>query len=512
MGLAVSASQLDEVRRAILSRGARVAAPVAVFISAYFAIWQPVFGNYPWIVQLLVNVVESLGYLALILVIGNLILRSWLRPHAAWINGAEEISEAMKEDLVSFPSRAATWIFASEVLIVVIGTVANAVSGAATRQVVAYLIGFLLVGFTFATVVYLQTERSLRPLYQLAFATSLPRRSTVGVLPRLVISWAVGSAVPLLFVALIPLRPEHRQELPIVAPMLYMAIGGILVGGVTAVLSARSVTEPIEAVRGGLELVRDGKLDAAVAVTAPGALGALQAGFNDMVEAMRSRQQLEDLFGRHVGQEVARRALQSGVELGGELREASVLFVDLIGSSALAEQEEPRRVLAVLNTLFDAVVEEVGAEGGWVNKFEGDGCLCVFGVPARTADHPARVLRAARRLSARLTSAGIEVGIGVSSGEVVAGNVGSSRRFEYTVIGRPVNEAARLTDAAKTEASRLLASARTVEVAGSEAAHWEVHGSRVLRGLRDPVAVAVPRPDDTVTESPTAETVSSAEA
>jgi adenylate cyclase len=511
MGVSAPRTELDEVRRAILSRGAWVAAPVAVFISAYFAVWQPVFGNYPWISQLLVNVAQSVGYLVLILVIGNLILRNWLRPHAGWVTGAEEISEAMKEDLVSLPSRAATWIFVSEVLIVVVGTIINVISGAATRQVVAYLIGFILVGFTFATIVYLQTERSLRPLYGLAFATSLPRRSTVGVLPRLVIAWAVGSAVPLLFIALIPLRPEHRQELPIVAPMLYMAIGGILVGGITAVLSARSVTEPIEAVRSGLERVRDGNLDAAVSVTSPGSLGSLQAGFNDMVEAMRSRQELEDLFGRHVGEEVARRALDAGVELGGELREASVLFVDLIGSSALAEREEPRKVLAVLNTLFDAVVAEVAAEGGWVNKFEGDGCLCVFGVPARVEDHPARALRAGRRLSERLCAAGIEVGIGISSGEVVAGNVGTSRRFEYTVIGRPVNEAARLTDAAKAEVPRILASARTFEAAGEEATHWETRGSLVLRGLSVPVPVAVPVRSDTVRETPSAGAYSGSE-
>jgi adenylate cyclase len=233
----------------------------------------------------------------------------------------------------------------------------------------------------------------------------------------------------------------------------------------------------------------------AVEVTMPGALGSLQVGFNEMVDAVRSRRQTEDLFGRHVGEEVARHALESGVELGGELREASVVFVDLIGSTALAEKVRPQEVVGFLNSFFDAVVNEVAAEGGWVNKFEGDGCVCVFGAPTSYTDHPVRALRAARQLSSRLDHAGIGAGIGVSSGEVVAGNVGTSRRLEYTVIGRPVNEAARLSDAAKSTPTRLLATARMITSAGEEATNWCSRGAITLRGIETPVEVVAPKPD-----------------
>jgi adenylate cyclase len=480
------------VRRAILFRGAAVAAPVAVFISGYFAVWQPAFGNYPWIEQFLTNIAESLGYLAVILVVGNRLLRRWLAPHRAWAVRGEAISETEKDDLVVLPARAATWVFVSNLSITGVGAIINVASGTPGRQDLAYLIGFGLTGFTFAAIVYLQTEHALRSLYSQAFATALPQRRTVGVLPRLVISWAVGSAVPLLFVAVIPLRPARRRDLPITAPMLYMAIGGLVVGGLTTVLAARSVAQPIDAVRRGLGRMRDGDLNTEVEVTRPGALGALQAGFNDMVDAVRSRRHVEDLLGRQVGEEVAHQVLDGPVELGGELSNASVLFVDLIGSSSLAEREAPKAVVAILNTMFDAVVTEVSAHGGWVNKFEGDGCLCVFGPPGSCADHAKRALRAARLLMARLNEAGIDVAIGVSSGEVVAGNVGSARRFEYTVIGRAVNEAARLTDAAKGESGRVLASVKTVDAAGDEASSWSEHGPVALRGLRDPVETAIP--------------------
>jgi adenylate cyclase len=492
VGEALGPSDFARVRKSILARGAAVAAPVALLISGYFAIWQPTFGSYPWLSQLLVNVSESLGYLVLILVVGNVVLRRWLRPHEAWALGREPISDTLKESLVTLPSRAATAIFVANAIIVLLGSAVNLATNVSLRQDLAYLLGFFLTGFTFAAIVYLQTEATLRPLYRLAFATSLPQRATVGVGTRLIISWAVGSGVPLVFLAIIPLRPAHHRELPIQAPLLYMAIGGLVVGALTAVLAARSVTDPIQAVRKGLERVRDGDLETTVEVTMPGALGALEAGFNNMVEAMRSRLQLEDLFGRHVGEDVARHALDQGVELGGEQREVSVMFVDVIGSSGLAEQMEPKQLVAMLNTLFEIVVYEVAVQSGFVNKFEGDGCLCVFGAPTSCHDHAARALRAARRIDERLKQAGIDAGIGVSTGEAVAGNVGSTRRLEYTVIGYPVHEAARLTEAAKSDRTRLLASMRAVTAAGEEATNWLAHGSQTLRGLREPVDIAAP--------------------
>ena len=107
--------------------------------------------------------------------------------------------------------------------------------------------------------------------------------------------------------------------------------------------------------------------------------------------------------------------------------------------------------MALLNAFFGVVVEVVEAHGGWINKFEGDAALCVFGAPARPPTTPAGgALAAARELRRRLrATCPSRVGIGVSAGRAVAGNVGAEQRFEYTVIGDPVNEAARLTEFSK---------------------------------------------------------------
>jgi adenylate cyclase len=279
--------------------------------------------------------------------------------------------------------------------------------------------------------------------------------------------------------------------------MAALALIGILVGLFTMSVAANSIAAPLDELRRGLGRVGLGDLTSDVDVDDGGDVGQVQAGFNRMVTGLRERAELADLFGRHVGQEVAAQALERGAGLGGESRAASMVFVDLIGSTAMAEVLPPGEVVATLNAFFHTVVDTVQVEGGWVNKFEGDGALCIFGVPGIQPDHAARALRAARALHERLLSVasehpGLDAGIGVSSGTVVAGNVGAEERFEYTVIGRPVNEAARLSDLAKRRRCRVLASGAAVRDAGPEAAHWSDRGRVGLRGQQKPTVIYEP--------------------
>jgi adenylate cyclase len=149
-------------------------------------------------------------------------------------------------------------------------------------------------------------------------------------------------------------------------------------------------------------------------------------------------------------------------------------------------------VVALLNRFFAAVVTVAGEHGGWVDKFEGDGALCVFGAPVVHEDHAARALRSARELAVALRQLQIDAGIGVATGTVVAGNVGTEERLEYTVIGAAVNEAARLTELAKQRPGHALADARVVAAGDSERHHWQSAGEVSLRGIGDAVAVCEP--------------------
>jgi adenylate cyclase len=244
-----------------------------------------------------------------------------------------------------------------------------------------------------------------------------------------------------------------------------------------------------------LARVEAGDLDAHVPVDDGSEVGLLQAGFNQMAAGLREREQLRDLFGRHVGEDVARRAVTHGVELGGEVRDVAVLFVDLVGSTTLAATQDPTNVVATLNRFFGRVVETVTVHGGWVNKFEGDAALCIFGAPTEHPDPYTAALAAGRELREELQRAlpDVRAGIGLSAGAVVAGNVGAAARFEYTVIGDAVNEAARLTELAKTEPSGVLASQAILDrTTPDEAARWRLGAGVTLRGRPEPTRIAAP--------------------
>jgi adenylate cyclase len=367
----------------------------------------------------------------------------------------------------------------------------------------------VLGGLTTAAATFLLLERAMRPVYRELYAVAPPDGSeTLGIRARLLVSWALGSAIPLLIIALAFVgRPPNNPQLRIGVWTLVAV--GISTGALVMVTAARSLSEPLGEIRGALAQVQRDELDVDVPVDDGGEIGQLQSGFNEMVAGLRDRRALEDLFGRHVGTEVAHLARAEGVRLGGERREASVVFVDLVGSSRLAQSRPAEEVVTLLNTFFATIVERVEQEGGWVNKFEGDAALCVFGAPAAQPDHATRALRAARTLrrdllALSLTHPELVAGIGVSAGDVAAGNIGAAHRYEYTVIGDPVNEAARLTEAAKTRPGGVLASEEAVARASDqERKRWVVADEIALRGRHEPTLAYEPRVQSTVTTTVT---------
>jgi class 3 adenylate cyclase len=216
---------------------------------------------------------------------------------------------------------------------------------------------------------------------------------------------------------------------------------------------------------------------------------------------MAERERLRDLFSRHVGHDVARAVLDGDLAPEGEDREIAVVFIDLVGSTSLAAERPPRQVVGLLNAFFHVVVDVVETHGGAVDSFQGDAALCVFGAPVPRERPAADALAAGRGLRLRLADEVPEVsyGIGVSAGMAVAGNVGAEHRFEYTVIGDPVNEASRLCELAKLRPERMLASQGAIELAGgSEESRWRLGESVTLRGRQAPTRLA------TVDERPAA--------
>ncbi|WP_019632285.1 adenylate/guanylate cyclase domain-containing protein [Actinomadura atramentaria] len=358
----------------------------------------------------------------------------------------------------------------------------------------------LLGALATCTIVYLLSERLLRPAAALVLATGESRRIRLpGVVTRAMLAWALGTVIPVLGLICVgfgALFVPTISATQLSVTMVGLGATAILVGMGVTYMAIKAVADPIKTVRTGMARVERGDLDARIDVYDASEVGQLQAGFNHMVSGLRQHERLRDLFGRHVGEQVADLALESdGIELGGEVRNVAVLFVDLAGSTRLAETHSPDEVVELLNRFFGVVVGAVGAHGGWINKFEGDAALAVFGAPLDLDDAAGGALGAAREIGRRLRAEvpGVDFGVGVSAGEVVAGYIGAEQRFEYTVIGDPVNEGARLSDLAKTVPGRVLAAGHLLDLAHlAEAGAWEFGKSVTLRGRSRPTRLAMP--------------------
>lgn len=351
------------------------------------------------------------------------------------------------------------WLGAAIIFGVLNQTVANSLRVSA---------GIALAGLITCCLLYLLLERHFRPVFALALADADLPRWRREIQARLMLAWLLGSAVPLIAVGLAPVGVSAAELAQSGTRLTILVITGVVAGGLVMRAASTAVSLPIEEVSDALARVEEGDLDVFVQVTHIGEIGRLQHGFNAMVEGLRERRRLQDLFGRQVGTDVARRAVENDPELGGEAREITALFVDLENFTSYTESHTPEEVVTELNTFFAIVIRVVMDEGGWVNKFEGDAALCIFGAPAHQPDHAARALRAAARLPAEVAKLpdAPGVGIGVATGSVVAGNIGTAERYEYTVIGDAVNVAARLTELAKREHHPVLVSQDTIIAAG----------------------------------------------
>jgi adenylate cyclase len=444
-----------------------------------------------------INLAVAGAYLLVFMPLGTWWGLKRLRQARAWLEEDREPTDEERVVVLRGPRRivgihVVIWAVAA----VVFGAL-NATFSPEAGLRVASLITFA--GVVTCAFVYLIAERQLRPAAARALAAGIgDRRLAPGVTTRTLVAWAIGSAVPVLGLMVTAIstlveRDFTRDDLA----LLVLVVSGVTVvfGAFLVFLAARAIADPVVALRQAVRSVGEGDLEVEVPVYDGSEIGQLQVGFNDMVAGLRERERIRDLFGRQVGEEVAGVALEQEVELGGEVRTVAILFCDVVGSTAIAAERDPHEVVEMLNAFFAIVVEVVREHGGWVNKFEGDAALAVFGAPLEVDDPGGRALAAARELSDRLPSEpiGLEAAIGVSCGEVVAGNVGEERRFEYTVIGDPVNEAARLTELAKSKPGMVLASAAAVEAASEEeASHWQLGESVELRGRSGPTRLASP--------------------
>ena len=352
---------------------------------------------------------------------------------------------------------------------------------------------------------FLFTQRIVRPVVAAASHEFVSRETAPGIAARLVMMWLVTSALPSLTVAALVLGRAHGWLIPATAsidiPIVVLSLISVFLGLRALIVVSRSISDPVGDVVDAMADVARGHLGRTVDVYEQSEIGRLQNGFNRMVTGLVERERLRELFGRHVGPEVARLALEADELPTGDVRDVAVLFIDLTGSTQLAATRTPQEVADILNDFFQIVVAAVDDHHGMINKFQGDAALAVFGAPIRSPDAATAALATARDLGASLRRLPlVDFGIGVSAGPVFAGNIGAENRYEYTVIGDPVNEAARLADTAKTTPGRVMVSSAALSRAGeAEGRCWTRHGSVALRGRPEVTLVSIPADDGRAT-------------
>jgi adenylate cyclase len=255
---------------------------------------------------------------------------------------------------------------------------------------------------------------------------------------------------------------------------LVLAVLGLAISALFGTWIARSVSKPVLQLAEGARKIGGGDHQYHVNVNQPDEMGLLATSFNHMSEGLAERDQVRDLLGKVVSPAVAAELLRKDVTLGGEEREVTVLFSDLRSFTSMCEALAPQEVLGILNRYFTRMSAIVEAHGGVVDKYVGDAIMALFGAPLANPDDADHAMKTALEMCEALDELNsewqvrgrpaINVGIGINTDVVIAGNMGSQTRLNYTVIGDGVNLASRLEGLTKKHeyAARIIISSATL--------------------------------------------------
>jgi adenylate cyclase len=258
-------------------------------------------------------------------------------------------------------------------------------------------------------------------------------------------------------------------------------------------------SKPIKKLRQGTQALGFGDFNHHVDIKRNDEFGDLAYAFNRMAEDLKTKELIKNSFGRYVTPEIVERVLANPDDhwMKGAKVSSSVLFVDIRGFTSFSETREPERVVELLNAFFTCVYDFAIKHKGHINKFVGDGAMVIFGAPVPNPRHAEDAVRAALDIKKgilalnrekKIGAVSLLVGIGINSGEMVAGNLGSRMRMEYTVIGDNVNIASRLTSIAK--GGEILISSHTYDLIKDKRFFLsEARGRMSVRGRKEAVRI-----------------------
>jgi class 3 adenylate cyclase len=271
--------------------------------------------------------------------------------------------------------------------------------------------------------------------------------------------------------------PLPSATLPIhmlTAADLVLLIASLLVLSIILIRMAKKIAKPVGMLSEAAQRLSKGDYDQKLPVISEDELGDLTTAFNTMVDGLKQRDHIRDTFGRYLTEEVVNRLLESedGLKLGGESREISILISDLRGFTPLTADMPPEKVIALLNRYLGNMVEIIMDHNGIVDEITGDGILAFFGAPEPMENHAAEAVACAIQMQSAMAGINslnaadrlpaLEMGIGINTGAVVVGNIGSEKRTKYGAVGAEINMTGRIESF--TVGGQILISASTFEL------------------------------------------------
>jgi adenylate cyclase len=284
----------------------------------------------------------------------------------------------------------------------------------------------------------------------------------------------------------------------LVGELAFIMVDSLAICLLLAYFLSKSISEPLVHIKNAIKAVENNDLDARVEIVSNDELGEVAEGFNRMIASMRENQDLKESFGKFVSQEIRDEILAGKTSLDGEMKRATLLFSDLRNFTTLVEQNHPKHVVTIINQYFSEMTRAIKANRGLILQYVGDEIEAVFGAPIGFDDHPDMALKAAlemRRcldaLNMRLEQQGFEPlahGIGIHSGAVLAGNIGSEERMSYALVGDTVNTASRIEGLTKEYGCDIIISQTTYNLL-TEAYGTEQLATVKVKGKEDELII-----------------------
>lgn len=308
-------------------------------------------------------------------------------------------------------------------------------------------------------------------------------------------------ASPIMIVLQRALSAELAGARQLEGQILSISLVALAVAAIFAFWIARGVSQPVLQLAAHTRHVAAGDYTRRLDLKRSDELGALATAFNEMSTGLAERDRVRDLLDKNVSPEIAAQLMRDGAALGGEEREVTILFSDLRGFTTMSEKLRPQELLALLNRYLDRMSAEIERHGGVIDKFIGDAIMALFGAPMAQSDAAERAVaaalgmeRALSQLNAELVAEGkspLGSGIGINTARVVAGNIGSQRRLNYSVIGDGVNVASRLQSETRKAQFRTNVIASAATVAAIQAGKFTMRplGAVQVKGRAEPVEI-----------------------